>query len=255
MKMNLIAIILLSHTVLVWGQEKVYKLDLHKAVPQSQSAMLPFSGKSPDGTSLDVNSRYFIKNGEPWFPLMGEFHYIRYPEHLWEEEIVKMKSGGLDIVATYVFWNAHESPKGTWDWGGIKDLRRFISLCQKQNMYVWLRIGPWSHGEQLHGGHPVWINNMRGKRSNSPEYLSDSQKLYNQIGKQVKGLFFKDGGPIIGVQLENEYATGDPDHVSTLKKMALKAGITPVYFTITANTVFNDEKMKAIPLQGAYPYR
>jgi hypothetical protein len=68
-------------------------------------------------------------------------------------------------------------------------------------------------------------------------------------------MFFKDGGPVIGVQLENEYASGEKDHIATLKKMALNAGITPVYFSITANTVFNDTSFEALPLQGSYPYR
>jgi hypothetical protein len=72
---------------------------------------------------------------------------------------------------------------------------------------------------------------------------------------QTAGLYFKDGGPVIGVQLENEFASGDPDHIGTLKQMSLKSGISPVYFSVTANTVFNDAQTEVIPLQGAYPYR
>ncbi len=237
------------------AQSLVYEINITKRYPPISYGRLVEPVTSPQGITLDVNSHHFTKNGNPWFPIMGEFHYIRYPEKYWEEEIIKMKSGGLSIVATYIFWNAHENPKEAWDWSGIRNLRRFVELCQKHDMYVWLRIGPWSHGEQLHGGHPDWINNMKGKRSNDPVYLAESQKLFDQIGAQVQGLFFEDGGPIIGTQLENEYASGDPDHIGTLKKMALAAGIKPVYFTITANTVFHDEKREAIPLQGAYPYR
>ncbi len=237
------------------AQSPVYEIDITKRFPPISYGHLVEPSTNPQGITLDVNSHHFTRNGKPWFPIMGEFHYIRYPEKYWEEEIIKMKSGGLSIVATYVFWNAHEYPKGNWDWSGIKDLRRFVALCQKHDMYVWLRIGPWCHGEQLHGGHPDWINSMKGKRSNDPQYLAEAQKLFDQIGEQVKGMYFKDGGLIIGTQLENEYASGDPDHIGTLKKMALAAGIRPVYFTITANTVFHDDKREAIPLQGAYPYR
>jgi hypothetical protein len=237
------------------GQKAVYSLDLRTPHPQKELIDLPFSGISPDGTKLGVNNWCFEKNDQPWFPLMGEFHYIRYPEKYWEEEILKMKSAGLSVIATYVFWNAQEHPKGHWHWDGNLDLRSFITLCQKHHLYVWLRIGPWSHGEQLNGGFPDWIERMKGRRSNDPAYLAEAQKLFDQIGRQVKGLFFKDGGPVIGVQLENEYATGDINHIGTLKKMALKAGIHPVYFSITANTVFHDDKLEAIPLQGAYPYR
>ena len=130
-----------------------------------------------------------------------------------------------------------------------------MELCQKHQMYIWLRIGPWSHGEQLHGGHPDWINKMKGKRSNDPEYLKASNKLYAQIGEQTKGLFYKEGGPIIGIQLENEFASGQAEHIDTLKEMALRNHITPVYFSLTANTVFKDKEFGYIPLQGGYPYR
>ena len=238
-------------------QNSLYEIDLTNT-PQQEiryDDLKSFSGTSPDGTTLGVNNRYFTKNGKPWFPLMGEFHFIRYPRQYWEEEIVKMKNAGLSIVATYIFWNAHENPQGTWNWSGNEDLRYFVELCRKHGMYVWLRIGPWSHGEQLFGGHPLWIKRMRGKRSNNKEYLTEAGKLYNQIGKQVSGLFFQDGGPVIGIQLENEYASGDINHIGTLKRMALDAGMKPVYFTITGNSVFHEDKFEAIPLQGGYPYR
>jgi len=248
-------VFLFLRVVSMSAQEDVYELDLKNTGKQIIGNNLDFYGVNPSGAELSVNSRYFLKENKPWFPLMGEFHFIRYPEQFWEEEIVKMKSAGLDIVATYIFWNAHENPQGVWTWEGIRDLRKFVELCQKHEMYVWLRIGPWSHGEQLNGGHPEWINKMRGKRSNWPGYLTEAQKLFNQIGQQVNGLFYKDGGPIIGVQLENEYAKGDINHIATLKTMALLARIDPVYFSITANTVFHDKKFEAIPLQGGYPYR
>jgi hypothetical protein len=236
--------------------QKTYELDLTNVEqPEIRNDLSAFSGKNPKGETLGVNNRYFTKNGKPWFPIMGEFHYTRYPEQYWEEELVKMKSGGLDIIATYVFWNAHETEPGQWDWSGNKDLRHFIELCQKHGLYVWLRIGPWSHGEQLYGGHPVWIKKMRGKRSNNPKYLAEVKKLFEQIGQQTRGEYFKDGGSIIGVQLENEYASGDIDHVGTLKELALAAGITPVYWSVTGNTVFHDDRFEVIPLQGAYPYR
>ncbi|MEO6963819.1 MAG: beta-galactosidase [Puia sp.] len=212
-------------------------------------------GSSPSGETLSVNNKYFEKDGQPWFPVMGEFHYSRYPQEYWEEELVKMKSGGISIVATYVFWNAHENPKGSWNWHGDNDLRKFIELCKKHGLYVWLRIGPWCHGEQLHGGFPEWIQHMKGRRSNDPGYLQEVEQLYYQIGVQTNQLYFKDGGPVIGVQLENEYASGDSTHIAVLKKVAVAADIHPVFFSITANTVFQRNSFEAIPLEGAYPYR
>ncbi|WP_316837321.1 beta-galactosidase [Pedobacter nutrimenti] len=213
------------------------------------------SAKAPNGTTLSANSQYFEKDGKPWFPLMGEIHYNRVLPQEWEKEIIKMKSGGLSVVATYIFWNEHETAKDVWDWKGNKDLKKFISLCQKHHMYVWLRIGPWSHGEQLNGGYPDWIQKMKGHRSNDPAYLKESTKLFNQISEQTKGLYFVQGGPIIGIQLENEYASGQAEHISKLKEIAQQAQINPVYWSVTANTVFDDKKMEVIPLQGSYPYR
>ncbi|NRF39555.1 beta-galactosidase [Pedobacter foliorum] len=233
---------------------QVYKIDVHNT-SEKQKTVIPMSAKSPKGTVLSVNSQYFEKDGKPWFPIMGEMHYNRVLPQDWEKEIIKMKNGGLSIVATYVFWNEHEIAKGVWDWKGNRDINKFIGLCQKHDMYVWLRIGPWSHGEQLHGGHPDWIQKMKGRRSNDPEYLKESTKLFNQIGVQTNGQYFAQGGPIIGVQLENEYASGQAEHITKLKEIALKAQINPAYWTITANTVFDDKKMEVIPLQGSYPYR
>ena len=140
----LITLILFFSIGFAYGQEgeTVYELNLRGLNQQLIIDYPDFSGRSPDGTVLGVNNCYFAKNQAPWFPLMGEFHYIRYPEKYWEEEILKMKSGGLNIIATYIFWNAHENPQGTWNWRGIRDLRRFTELCQKHGMYVWLRIGP-----------------------------------------------------------------------------------------------------------------
>ena len=239
---------------LSFGQGKIYELDASSIAPKNIIA-LPFEGRSPSNEKLSVNNFYFEKNDKPWFPLMGEMHYNRVLPEDWEEGLIKMKNGGLNIVAVYVFWNEHETDKGVWDWNEKRDLRKFVEIAAKNGLYIWLRIGPWAHGEQLHGGHPGWINNMKGKRSNNAEYIAAGARLFEQIGQQTAGLYFKDGGPIIGVQLENEFATGEAEHISSLKQIALNAGILPVYWSVTANTVFDDSKLEVIPLQGSYPYR
>ncbi|QIL42085.1 hypothetical protein G7074_24140 [Pedobacter sp. HDW13] len=247
----LFGLLMLFVTVL---QAQVYQINIKNATTPKRDN-IPMLGTNPAGTKLGVNNQYFTKNDKPWFPMMGELHYNRVRPEDWETEILKMKSGGLSIVATYVFWNEHEREKGVWDWKGNRDLRQFIQLCQKHGLYVWLRIGPWSHGEQLNGGYPEWIQKLKGHRSNNPEYLKESAVLFNQIAQQTKDLFFAAGGPIIGTQLENEYASGQAAHISTLKEMAQKAQINPVYWSVTANTVFDDSKMEVIPLQGSYAYR
>ncbi|RLD84257.1 MAG: hypothetical protein DRJ07_05215 [Bacteroidetes bacterium] len=239
----------------IFAQPIIYELDASKVDKQAKTINLKVEPHPDAEIQFAANSRYFMRKGKPWFPLIGEFHYNRYPHQYWEEEIIKMKSAGLSIVATYIFWNAHEVPKGVWDWENDLNLRRFIELCKKHDMYVWLRIGPWAHGEQLYGGHPKWINRMLKKRTDSPKYLKEVTKLFQQIGEQTAGLYYNNGGAIIGVQLENEYTSGQKEHIETLRKIALKSNITPVYFSVTGNSVFNDKAYDTFPLQGGYPYR
>ena len=185
---------------------------------------------TPDGRVLGMNSRYLTMNGKPWLPVMGEFHYTRVPAAQWEEEILKMKTAGVSIVAAYVIWIHHEEIEGQFDWSGERDLRHFIELCEKHGMYVYPRVGPWAHGEVRNGGFPDWLlQKTSHTRQNDPAYLSSVDKYFAQIAIQLKGLLWKDGGPVIGIQIENEYAQRGPnageEHILQLKKMAIDAGL------------------------------
>ena len=162
-------------------------------------------GSSPTGGSIGVNNFYMSIDGRPVIPVMGEFHYARYPREQWEEEILKMKAGGVNVLPTYVFWSLHEEVEGQFRWDGQRDLRYFLQLCKKHEMPVIIRIGPFCHGEIRSGGFPDWLfAKPLEVRSNDPEYLRLVKRLYTEIGRQTQGLYYKDGGPIIGCQLENE---------------------------------------------------
>src|ERR1035437_5533605 len=87
--------------------------------------------KNPAGHEIGVNSRSLLFDGAPGFPVMGEFHYSRCPQAEWRDELLKMKAGGVDIVATYVFWIHHEEVQGQWDWSGQRDLRKFVQTCNE----------------------------------------------------------------------------------------------------------------------------
>jgi len=118
----------------------------------------------------------------------------------------KLKAGGVSVVATYVFWNMHEFKEGKFDWTGDLNVRRFTELCAQNGLDVLMRVGPFDHGEIRNGGLPDWLYGRPiDVRSNDPEYLFYVNRLYQEIGKQLNGLMFKDGGPVIGVQIENEY--------------------------------------------------
>jgi hypothetical protein len=214
-------------------------------------------GKSPAGHEIGVNSQYLTLDGKSWLPVMGEFHFSRYPEQYWEEELLKMKAGGVQIVATYLFWIHHEEIEGQFDWSGQRHLRRFLQLCEKHGLYVFLRIGPWSHGEVRNGGFPDWLLSKTVTRRNDPQYLSYVQRYFGQIGEQVKGLLWKDGGPIVGIQFENEYYEHGPgagaEHISELKKIARASGIEAPLYTVTGWGHPDFPAGQVIPVFGGYP--
>ncbi|HZL12139.1 MAG TPA: beta-galactosidase [Prolixibacteraceae bacterium] len=183
-----------------------YELDARVKPMEIRSSHLKIGGTNLLGESIDVNNYYLSINKKPFIPVTGEFHFSRYPNQYWEEAIRKMKAGGIDIIATYVFWNMHEELEGQFDWSGDNNLRKFIELCAVNQVKVVLRIGPFCHGEIRNGGLPDWLlGKPLSIRSNDPAYLTFVDRLYKQIGQQVDGLLYKDGGPIFAIQLENEY--------------------------------------------------
>jgi beta-galactosidase len=182
------------------------KIDLTQPEQPILSGHLKMGGSNPSGVEICANNRYLTLGGQPWLPVMGEFHYSRYPAGDWREELLKMKAGGITVAASYVFWIHHEEIEGEFIWTGDKDLRRFIKLCAEVGLYAYPRIGPWAHGECRNGGLPDWVLAKCGEavRLDAPLYLSYAQRFYQQINHQLDGLLWKDGGPVVGVQLENE---------------------------------------------------
>ena len=215
------------------------------------------NGVSPSRHRLEVNSRFLSQDGKPWLPVMGEFHFSRYPEAEWEEELLKMKADGVQIIATYVFWIHHEEIEGQFEWSGQRDLRRFVQLCAKHKLYAFVRIGPFAHGEVRNGGLPDWLIQAGPTRRNTPEYLGHVERHYKEIGRQLHGLLWKDGGPVIGIQLENEYFLKGPDagaaHISTLKELAIGAGLDVPIYTVTGWENAEYPANEVLPVFGVYP--
>lgn len=185
---------------------KQFEINVNVPEQKIYSDHLKLGGSNPGGEKIAVNNYYITINNKPFIPVTGEFHYSRYPHQFWDESVKKMKAGGITVIPTYVFWNLHEEEEGKFVWSGDKNLRQFIELCKKNNIYTIVRVGPFCHGEIRNGGLPDWLlGRPLNIRMNDPLYLSYVERLYNEIGKQLKGLYYKDGGPIIGIQLENEY--------------------------------------------------
>lgn len=229
-----------------------------------------------DGRSITIGNYFLEFNGKPYFAICGEAHFSRINPELWEDEIIKMKEGGLNIIATYIFWIHHEEIEGVFDWKGGKNLRRFLELCKNNGMNVILRIGPFSHGECRNGGFPDW---MFGRpfdiRTDDPEYLAYTRTFYKEIFNQAKGLLFKDNGPVIGVQLENEHehascpwemttenskewvvsGRNGKEHMATLKRIAKETGFDVPLYTATAWGGACAPEETVFPLWGGYAFR
>lgn len=174
-----------------------------------------------------------IMGGRRVVAVMGEIHYSRLPESEWAAEVHKMKEGGVTIISNYVFWNHVEEHQGVFDWSGQRNLRRFIEICQREGMPVCLRIGPFCHGEARNGGIPDWVVNSGCKlRSEDPQFLAYVEALYRQVFTQVQGLQWKDGGPVVACQFDNEYG-GPGSYLMRLKEIAMAVGFDLPFYTRT----------------------
>ena len=238
--------------------QTVYSIDASKIKNTTlQSGHLKMGNPGPEGRKIEINNRYMMANGKPIIPVMGEMHFSRVARNQWEDRILKMKACGINIIACYVLWIHHEEIEGQFDWNGNKDLRAFVELCAKNGLWVYPRIGPWCHAEVRNGGTPDWIlqkENLKD-RSNDPLYQRYAEEWYRQIALQLKGLMYKDRGPVIGVQLENEYGRGKAGeaHILWLKQTAKKYGIDVPMYTVTGWGNGSVPPSEVIPLWGAYP--
>lgn len=215
---------------------------------------------NPEGRTVEVDRYGIIMDGKHCIPVMGEIHYSRVPEADWLREIRKMKAGGITVIATYVFWIHHEAQEGLWDWSGNRNLHRFLQLCQQEQMPVVLRIGPFCHGEVFQGGFPEWLVQKAQSdpkqfklRSQAPGFMAATQRFYSNIFAQASDMMWKHGGPIIGVQIENE-CRGPWPYYMALKDMAVSIGFDAPFYTRTGWPKLNgkEEFGKLLPLYGDY---
>lgn len=193
-------------------------------------------------------------DGKRLVPAMGEVHYSRIPANEWATEIKKMKEGGITMLACYVFWNHIEEIEGQYDWSGQRHLRSFLEICKAESLPVVLRMGPFCHGEARCGGIPDWLFTKGCKsRSEDPTFLKYVERYYRQIFTQVQGLQWKDGGPVIAAQFDNEYR-GHGSYLMALKKLALNIGFDLPFYTRTGWPELSSPVPfgEMIPLYGDY---
>ncbi|WP_321332242.1 beta-galactosidase [uncultured Bacteroides sp.] len=236
-------------------QKQVF--DVSNVYEKPLSGHFKMGNPGSEESRITINSRYLMLGEKPFLPVMGEFHFSRVKRDHWLDVILKMKACGIRIISTYFFWNRHEEVEGQFDWEGEKDVRAFVELCKEQGLFVFLRVGPWAHGEARNGGTPDWI--LRKKfikdRSDDEVYQNYVKRYFAQIAAQVRGLYYKDGGNIIGIQLENEYwyAKAGEAYIQWLKDTVMKLGMDVPIYTVTGWSNGSVPPYQVIPLWGAYP--
>ena len=222
------------------------------------SLCLPLTGMAQGhlqlGDDVKWDAKSLIIGGQRVVPAMGEVHYSRIPAEEWRDEVRKMKEGGITMIACYVFWNHIEEIENQFDWSGQRNLREFLEICKEETLPVVLRVGPFCHGEVRCGGIPDWMVAKGCElRSEDPVFLKYTERLYRQIFTQVQGLLWKDGGPIIAAQFDNEFG-GHGSYLMVLKKIALGIGYDLPFYTrtgwpeLSSPTPFGE----MLPLYGDY---
>ena len=191
-----------------------------------------FAQRTQDTHSFKVVGNHFELDGKPFQVISGEIHYTRVPREYWRDRIRMARAMGLNTIATYVFWNVHEPRPGVFDFSGQNDLVSFIKIAQEEHMYVLLRAGPYSCAEWEFGGFPAWLladpRMQTALRTNDPAYMEPVSRWMKRLAHEVAPLQIGLGGPIIAVQIENEYGNfgGDKAYMEHLHQMFLQDGFT-----------------------------
>jgi beta-galactosidase len=191
-----------------------------------------FAQLPADAHTFKVVGSHFELDGKPFQVLSGEIHYARVPRAYWRDRIRMARAMGLNTIATYVFWNVHEPKPGIYDFSGQNDLAAFIRIAQEEHMYVLLRAGPYSCAEWEFGGFPAWLladpHMQTALRSNDPAYMVPVERWMKRLAQEVAPLQIGLGGPILAVQIENEYGNfgGDKAYMEHLHQIFLDDGFT-----------------------------
>ena len=176
--------------------------------------------------SFEIGKGAFMLNGEPFVIKAAELHYPRIPKPYWDQRIKMCKALGMNAVCLYVFWNAHEPQPDTFDFTGQNDLAEFVRLCKENDMYVILRPGPYVCAEWEMGGLPWWLLKEKDTklRESDPYFLERVDKFQKAVADQVADQTIANGGPILMVQVENEYGSYgiDKKYVSQIRDMLRK---------------------------------
>ncbi|KAJ3614876.1 hypothetical protein NHX12_018446 [Muraenolepis orangiensis] len=187
-------------------------------------ALLGNSLGAPRSFSVDYKNDCFRKDGEEFRYISGSIHYNRIPRVYWKDRLLKMYMAGLNTIQTYIPWNFHEPSPNQYNFNGDRDVQHFLQLAQDIGLLVILRPGPYICAEWDMGGLPAWLLKKRSivLRSSDPDYIAAVDKWMGKLLPMMKPLLYQNGGPIISVQVENEYGSYfacDYNYMSHLSKL------------------------------------
>lgn len=211
---------------------------------------------------FEIKGGNFVYDGKPIQIHSGEMHYSRVPAPYWHHRLKMMKAMGLNAVATYVFWNFHETAPGKWDWTTDNhNLKGFLKAASDEGMMVILRPGPYACGEWEFGGYPWWLQKVKGMeiRTYNKPFLDSCRVYINQLAAQVKDFQVTKGGPIVMVQAENEFGSyvdqrkdipleAHRKYSAAIRQMLLDGGFNIPMFTSDGSWLF-----KGGTIEGALP--
>lgn len=187
------------------------------------------------GATFEVRGKDFVLDGKVFQIRSGEIHYSRVPSAEWGDRIRMAKSMGLNTICTYVFWGYHEGRRGEYDFSGERDVMRFVRLCGEEGMKVIVRPGPYVCAEWDLGGLPSWLLTDEGikLRSTDARYLGPAKEWMRKMGGMIEPLTVAKGGPVMMVQLENEFGSfgSDPEYLRQLESAIRSGGYGGLLFT------------------------
>ena len=203
--------------------------------------------------TFTVTDGHFVLDGKPFQIISGEMHYPRVPREYWRARLKMAKAMGLNTITLYTFWNVHERVPGTYDFGGQNDVAEFIREAQQEGLYIILRPGPYVCAEWEFGGFPAWLlkDPQTVVRSRDPKYLVPARRWLHRLGEELAPLQLARGGPIIAVQVENEYGSfgDDREYLEQTRRALIEAGFDSALLYTADN---NQDKTKGT-LRGSLP--
>ncbi|XP_076620874.1 beta-galactosidase [Colletes latitarsis] len=204
---------------------------------------------------VDLGNNQFLLDGQPFRYVSGSFHYFRAPRRYWRDRLKKMRAAGLNAVSTYVEWNLHEPSEDEWHWSGNADLVEFLNIAQEEDLLVLLRPGPYICAERDFGGLPYWLLTRVPDivlRTNDARYMRYVERYLDKLFEKINPYLRGNGGPIIMVQVENEYGSYacDTEYMDRLRYiMKRKIGSKALLYTTDGNSP-NMLRCGSVP--GAY---